>query len=409
MTTKYKILFTVDLQNEYYSNQQSKDFSVIASAETARLLRNRQMLYKMVGNKLVVLIKVKTDAPDTDKPFSEIEKKDRFLFYLSLNSPQFATLTNLDEDSLRERKLFYFSNLHENDLGGALNLTQRIVAPVGPANFKPGDFTADGAGTVYECIKSTTSANPPPNPAFWHNRTAQQYVSSRDMVLFTTRTRTFVTTAPATQFNIRAFKVNTTTKLYTEEVSVKNNLVTTDTNTDTIQADLSDLLPGRYRVLVNANEYDLYIDDDAIYNGAFGVIEIFSHFNNGTPFAFWDATGKVKDTVIGISGQWLQYRIRFANRMAYWKYITTRHDVTAIDGGVLYSFDPTPAAPGPKDFFTSNKPIPLTEIPSEFTFTLSSAVFSEPPLAPNPDPNITGMLSRTNGDKDYYCTINLNY
>jgi hypothetical protein len=95
--------------------------------------------------------------------------------------------------------------------------------------------------------------------------------------------------------------------------------------------------------------------------------------------------------------------------MAYWKYVTTRHDVTAIDGGPDYTFSPTPAAPGPKDFFTSNKPIPLTEVPSEFTFTLSSAVFSEPPLAPNPDPTISNMLSRTESDKDYYCTINLNY
>lgn len=408
MTTKYKILFTVDFQNEYYSNLQSRDFTVIASPETSQLLKNRQMLYKMVGNKLVVLIKVNTDAPDIDKPFSTVAGTDRFLFYISLNSPQFATLTNLDDDSLGERKLFYFTNLHQNDLGGPLNLTQKIVPPVGATNFKPGDLTADGGGNVYECIKSTTTANLPPNPAFWHNRGIQQYVSSRDMVLFSTRMRTYIT-ANATQFNIRVFALNIATNLYDKEITIKNNLITTDTATDNVKVDLSELSPGRYRIQVNASEYDLYIDDDAIYNGAFGVIEIFSHFPNGTAFGFLDGTGKVKDTVTGIIGQWLQYRIRFANRLAYWKYITTRHDVTAIDGGPDYTFDPTPAAPGPKDFFTSNKPIPLTETPSEFTFTLSSAVFSEPPLAPNPDPNITGMLSRTAVDKDYYCTINLNY
>ncbi|MEO6455359.1 MAG: hypothetical protein ABIN97_14860, partial [Ginsengibacter sp.] len=63
----------------------------------------------------------------------------------------------------------------------------------------------------------------------------------------------------------------------------------------------------------------------------------------------------------------------------------------------------------PKDYFTSNKPIPLTETPAEFPFTLSTINFSEPPLVPNPDPGNIGMLSRTTTEKDYYCTINLNY
>ena len=62
MTTKYKILFMVDLLNEYYANLQCRDFSVIASAETSQVLKNHQLLFKTIGNKLVVLVKVKTDA-----------------------------------------------------------------------------------------------------------------------------------------------------------------------------------------------------------------------------------------------------------------------------------------------------------------------------------------------------------
>jgi hypothetical protein len=409
LTTTYKILFTIELQNEYYSNLQCKDFTVIPSEETVRLLKNRQMMYKLVGNRIVVLVKVKTDAPDENKPVVDIDPADRFLFYMGLNNSQFSTITNLDDDNLRERKLFYFTNLYQNDLAATLNLTQKIVKAVAPADFKPGDLTADIGGNVYECIKKTTIATPPPDPGFWYNRSIQQYASSRDMVPFVTRIRAYTTTSLAKKFEIKVFGLNRATNLYDLPLTIKNNVVTSDADTKNIQVDLSELAAGRYRIQVNADEYDLYIDDAAVYNGAFGVIEIFSHFANGTPFSLLDATGKVKDTVVAMVGQWLQYKIKFANRMAYWKYVTLRHDVTAIDGGPAFTFTPTPGGPGPKDFFISNKPVPLTETPVEFSFTLSSAVFSEPPLVPNPDPTVTGMLSRTLTEKDYYCTINLNY
>src|SRR5688572_2363920 len=102
MTTKYKILFMVELLNEYYSNLQCKDFTIIASEETTRLLRNQHMLYKTVGNKLVVLIKVNTavSGPDVNTPFVPIGNDQKLLFYLDLQQPVFATVTNLDNTSL---------------------------------------------------------------------------------------------------------------------------------------------------------------------------------------------------------------------------------------------------------------------------------------------------------------------
>jgi hypothetical protein len=76
---------------------------------------------------------------------------------------------------------------------------------------------------------------------------------------------------------------------------------------------------------------------------------------------------------------------------------------------LTFTFDPTPPAPGNKDFFTSSKPIPLLETPWEFKVNVQSLSNDEDPLAPNPDPDVTAMLSRTEAEKDYYCTINLNY
>lgn len=364
------------------------------------------MLYKQVGNLLVLLIKVNSFGPDVDKPFLSVDKNDRFLFYMSLNTPKFITVTNLDNDLLAESKLFYFSNLYQNDLDTTFNLTHKIEPPVGVVNSKPGDLSSDGTNT-YECIKNTSTA--PPGAAFWHNRGNKQYVSARDMILFGSRIRNYTTSADAMVFNIRAFGLNTATGAYDKEILLKNNRVTTDTMTRTIQANLSDLDPGIYKIQVNTDMFDLYIDDEAIFNGAFGIIDIYSHFANGPGFGFLDTTGKVKDTVSGISGQWLRYKVRFANRMAYWKYLTLKHGILTISDDPNFVFNATPGGNVPQDYFTSAKPIPLSEAPLSFKFTVKNITFAEPPLAPNPDPNITGLLSRTLPDKDYYCTIPLNY
>src|SRR5687768_10551311 len=106
MTTKYKIVFMVELLNEYYRNLQCRDFNIIPSPETQLLLRNQRMLFKAIGNKLVVLAKVKTETAgaDEDKPFVDIGNDKKFLFYLDLIRTQFATVTNLDTDSLKAKK-----------------------------------------------------------------------------------------------------------------------------------------------------------------------------------------------------------------------------------------------------------------------------------------------------------------
>src|SRR5687767_9646874 len=104
MTTKYKIFFMIELLHDYYSNRQCKDFDVIPSEDTSQLLKNRQMIFKMMGNKLVVLVKVNSNGPDADKPFINLNPDDKFLFYLQLNSPQFNIITSLDVDKLREGK-----------------------------------------------------------------------------------------------------------------------------------------------------------------------------------------------------------------------------------------------------------------------------------------------------------------
>ena len=409
MTTKYKILFMVELLHDYYSNKQCRDFNVVPSEQTSLLLKNRKMLFKMVGNKLVVLIKVNNDGANEDKPFINLSPEDKFLFYMDLNSPQFNIITSLDVDKLREGKRYYFTNLQNNNLDGKFSLTQKIVPVAGAASYLPGDFIADAAGIVYECITSTDHTHNPPADAFWHARGKQQYASSRDMILAKTKIENFVVTTPAKKFTVKVFGLNLTNNQYDKEIGIIENVVTSDVDTRNVQVKLPELTPGRYKLKINTDEFDLFIDDAVVHNNAFGIIEIFSHFPNGNNFAFLDNNGKIKDKISGGTPEWLRYKIHFANRLAYWKYNTPLHGVLSIDGGGVYTFNPTPSGTGDKNFFTSNKPIPLQETPWKFKIDVEGISNTDDPLAPNPDPALSSILSRTEPQKDYYCTINLNY
>jgi hypothetical protein len=120
-----------------------------------------------------------------------------------------------------------------------------------------------------------------------------------------------------------------------------------------------------------------------------------------------DVNGKVKDKLDGFGKSvWLNYIIQFAGKMATWKYIVRTGKVISIeDDTATYSFIKTTV--DQQDIFQSNMPIRLSEKPVMFDLLLTNAVSSQPPPAPNPDPQVTGIISRTN--TDYYCTIYLNY
>jgi hypothetical protein len=410
MTTKYKILFMVDLLNEYYANLQCRDFSVLPSAETSRLLQNHQMLFKAIGNKLVVLVKVQTEAGNEDKPVIPIAAETKFLFYLGLNQPLFTTITNLDSDRLRLNQRYYFSNLHQNNSGNALYLSQQIAEYKDTDTYNPGDLADDGGGIIYECIQRTTGGNDTGATAFWFQREADQYVSSGDMMNCITRNNRFQATVAATKFTIQVFGLDTATSTYTLSIPISKNSLLSDGATKEVPVDLSELLPGRYKIQINTDVFDVFVDDTVIYRNLFGVIEIFNHLPATSDFSLLDNNGKVKDTMVGSNLQWLRYQVRFANRLAFWKYITPRQGVKGIkDKTNTYQFVQSPPLPAKPDFFQSDLPIPIRETPAKYDLELNKPVSDEPPAAPNPNPNITGMLTRKEPGKDYYCTIYLNY
>ena len=419
MITAYKIFFAIDLQNEYYANGKCTDISIVPSEATRLLLKNRQLLYKMVGNKFVVLVKVKDSSAgaDADKPFVPFGTDEKFIFFLQLEKPVFTTITNIDFDLFAARR-FYFSNIFETKTGSALHLSAPVDLYSNTAGYKPGDMVTDGSPSVFECIKAT-NGNATANTNFWVNRGAGAFSTKKDMFLFITRVTNFQAKTQATAFDINIFAFNPVSKLYDKEVKIKDNKITVGSvATKNVQVNMSQLPNGRYIIKINGEDHEsgtdsagnpipFYLSDEVVNNNYFGVVEIFNYNAADPSFSLLDATGKVKDTLNGMGKSvWLNYIIQFACKMATWKYIARIGKVISIeDETATYSFTKTTVEQ--QDIFQSNLPIRLSEKPVMFDLLLTNAVSSQPPPAPNPDPLVTGIISRTN--TDYYCTIYLNY
>jgi hypothetical protein len=112
------------------------------------------------------------------------------------------------------------------------------------------------------------------------------------------------------------------------------------------------------------------------------------------------------------------YTVKFANRRAFWKYITPLHKVNTIllssDHLVPSPFQAgseDPALPLRTDYFVSKTPLALSEMAGENLFDLIIGTESRP--APKPDPRLPGMLTQIwdSGSGIYLdsiCTMRLN-
>lgn len=400
MITSYKILFSVDILNDYYKNGLCTDFKIVPSAETAFLMRNMQLVYKNIGNRAIVLAKLKRDSnPALDgKPFIPINTNTKFVFYMSLNRPEFSSLTNISLDELRTKR-FYFSNINQNKHQTFSHLTAVIKDYDNTKQYQPGDFADDGTKQIFECIKTTTGNNTA-NASFWASRADVQYASVIDSVRPVNTILNYKAPAASLVHTINFFQFDLLTNDYT--TLVLNTTLTFKDPVQDIQVDLSKLAKGKYRMSVDGENSFIYADDEMIYSGYFGVIEIFSFFPDGDDFAFLDINGKPAEK---------EFFIRFANRLATLKYLTPKHTVTAItDPANKYTFIQTPPLPAAADFFQSDIPVPLTELPERFDLQLSPQISNSPPRAPGPDVSIPGVITKTSAPaNDFYCNIYLNY
>lgn len=423
MNTRFKILFSIDILHEYYSSRQCRDFNIIPSPETSLLLENHHMLYKVVNNKLVVLVKVEEEPAEgeedhANEPFVLLNPAQKLVFYLDLVKPVFMNISNIDFDLLQSRR-FYFTNIYQNKKDGVLYLSSPVAVYDEEDIYAPGSFADNGLDQVFECIQATPdisdTAHDTTDEAFWVSRGNNQYTSPQDMIPFVTRIKNYTTTIAATAFKIKLFALNKENNVdYDVEISLPadKSSFASEEPTKKVPVDLTGIASGRYLLTINDQPFEIYVDDNAVYRNYFGVVEVYNHLANGNDFALLDDEGKVKDIKVENKPVWLNYTIQFANRLAFWKYISAKEEVTGIeDNSMQYSFADVPLPPPPipsmaAGIFLSDKPIPMREVPGFFDIILETPISGDVPKAPNPDPLISGMLTRFNSN--YYCNIYLN-
>lgn len=409
MISRFRILFQATLLHDYFAEGKCESFDIRPSHATVILLADARLSFKVVGNKLLVLTKV----DEAGKPAADLPAEGKLAFYLDLKGTEFLTVTNIDAAALSTRRL-YFTNLNQNLAGSApsevFNLSRAVEAFDAARTYRPGEKARLGS-TVHECIKTGLNQVPnAANSAFWVSRGAAQYVTSQDLIAFQPRLANFTLQTAAHSFRVRIFGLNPATQVH--DVLLREDVIAGSPleAAKDVQVNLEPLKPGRYRLDINGEIFETYFDDKAVAQGAFGVVEVFFHLPAANPFSLLLPTGVARQTA---------FTIRFANRRAFWKYVTPLHKVQNILLNGAHEqpspFTPgsnDPAQPAVKDFFLSNRPLPLSEVPAQNQFDL--VIGSEFRPAPKPDPRIPGILTQAFDDAtqvylDSFCTIRLNH
>ncbi|NOY83403.1 MAG: hypothetical protein GXO96_01020 [Nitrospirae bacterium] len=116
---KYKTLFTILVQHDYYTDGDCPDFAFEASTETAILLKNHRCVIKTQINGLSVSITV----DDSGRAFIPLSSDAQFLFYLHLQNQFFSYFTDLTAFNQYEAPCF--DNLEVPAETSALRLSTR--------------------------------------------------------------------------------------------------------------------------------------------------------------------------------------------------------------------------------------------------------------------------------------------
>ena len=388
MTSTYSIFATISLLHDYYGDSRTPDFDIIPTQATASALKGAGMLTKQVNNQLILLVKVK----DSGALNLELPVDLKLSFYLELRNPAFINFTNVN---YQPGNIFYFSNLPKTKLDSVLYLNNQIPLFNVADSYAIGDLVRDIAGDCFEVIKPVAAGtHPTADTAFWRKRSNKQYVHSGDQLALSDGILK-VETAPAKNFEITVAKLNPITLAYNIPVGSKQYQSFTQ-DVSSIGVDLKDCNPGKFKVTVNGQEHYCYHDKTASYQRVFGVIEIFNLFGPANDFGFVDASNVPKS---------LDLELRFANRLALWKYITHSPAITGIEIPTVPNAFTAGVQPG---VFISSAPMLINEQPLKTLQLMKGATIVATKL-PNPPPDRISTHKDGDGNQYYCAEMYLNY
>lgn len=390
INTRYKILFSIEIQHDYFTDGKCPDVKIIPSFETQLLLTARKLKYRQTNNKLIVIVQVGSD----DKPALNMNTFDIFRFYLVSATSSFFNYSNLSYTPGNGKK-YYFTNLANNKIAADLFLSKPILPYNSITEYTPGDMAINGSGDVFDAIKGSDSGNAHglAETAFWRAKAKLQYATRNDLIPYTARNYSFSLNAAATNATVHFFKMNPISGAY--DVQVAEDITVNFSNAvSNILVETVNINEGSLAIEANGKSEIVYNDSRILQSSAFGVVELFNHLMPGTDYSFFDNTGKVKE---------VKYVIRFANRAVVWKYIAKTTEVTSVqDSDNNFQFGNVAPLQ-----FSSDTPIPMLQKPYQ-TFFLESTTLGQIKSLKNA--GLERLQTITKDGDVYFCSeIYLNY
>ena len=400
MKNKFHILFSVEVLHRFFSTGRWNELRFIPTPETVRLLSDRELLTRQVGNELLVIARVDSSG----KLLQDLDLYTKFSFALDPQSPGYLNFTNIDLAAANQG-LFSFSNLRGNDKFGKHFISRPLAEYKSSSSYLPGDFVRGADTRVYECIaknpgggSSVAPGSSPASKAAWVQQADLQFVSiadSRENFLHTeypielsTGIFKVRTSVKRKEHSISVYDFNTQSVQYDKEVL--SGTLSFDTLEDLVQVDLRSLPAGKYRIRLNDETRFVYL----VNNFAYGALPIFIDIFNlpaSAPQALVDAAKKPKRT---------RFTIAFAARRVLWNYSTRTDLIDKIedtDGEFIFQSD------GLRKII-SKKPIPFSEITRKTLQAKSGTLTVASPL---PNPQADKLLDKKN---DIYTTASfINY
>lgn len=350
--TKYGILFTVELLHKYFADTNCDDFTITASQRTQSFMNGNKILARQYDNKLYAGL----PADAANKSVDALPGNMQLTFFMQLNSPLFFNYTNLPF-SWPSGKLYYFTNRNNNSAAGK-NFLSKFLLYDNAKTYAPGDVVTDGAGLVFQSIKTGSGVVPSlGNSDNWVAVDNNQYTSEADALQWLPSVSTYTFSAAQTSVSLDVFGYNIASKDYTSNVLSRKTGFLKPILAFTL--DLSMVQPGKYRIVVNGVEQWVYINDELSGRQVFAVVEIFNDASVAPAYQFLKGTGEFASPA---------YSIFFLNRYTIWKYVLANGTVgTVTDPLGNYSFAPASSAT-----VYSVKPIPLSEQALKFSLQVNA-------------------------------------
>lgn len=395
MRNLYKILFTIDLLHDYYADGRARGLRLKPDDNTQKLFEGNKILFKQSGSQAIAAIKCDADG----KPVAPADPSVVWRFYIESTDTAFLHYTKFHlQPGLNQR--YHFHNLSGNSIGPTNFLHTVIEKYNNTNNYLPGDVAANNSGEVFEAIKSSNNDNRHAltQTDYWLSLGARQFVSKSCITEVSGAFYRFKTSTPATIFSVNIFAFDKETSDLTQLVLHPEDISLTKPSTEVL-IDMQSLSPGEYYIDVNGEGRIIFYDPNLIYNGAFGVVELYNHLPSNDPFALFFTNGKPQGT---------SFTIKFDARRVIWSYRTRTTEVQSItdtalaDAMLFQKLDP----PSKKQFI-STIPVALSDTPVR-SLNLFSSRLSNISQVPNPTPSPPGTIEK-DGDIFFTAEKFLNY